>query len=191
MREQDSDRVRRIALLVVDVQQGLFNRPKPIYEAEKLLDNINVLIDRAHGEGLPVCFIQHANKSMLVEGSENWQLHPRLHRREDDLLFHKQQGSAFAGTELERVLVARGIDELWITGLVSHGCVKATCLDAHDRGFAVTLVEDGHSNFHGQAPKMIVTCNRQLSEQGVVTLAPTRALFVVPITAGTVESPMR
>ena len=35
------------ALLVIDVQQGLFEKPIPIYQAEKLLANLNRLIDSA------------------------------------------------------------------------------------------------------------------------------------------------
>jgi len=37
----------KIALLVIDVQQGLFERPTPLYQAEALVKNINLLIDKA------------------------------------------------------------------------------------------------------------------------------------------------
>jgi hypothetical protein len=38
----------RPALLVIDVQKGLFEHETPIYEADRLLANIQMLIDRAH-----------------------------------------------------------------------------------------------------------------------------------------------
>ena len=35
------------------------------------------------------------------------------------------------------------IDRLWVTGIVTDGCVELTACDAADRGFFVTLVSDG------------------------------------------------
>jgi nicotinamidase/pyrazinamidase len=47
--------------------------------------------------------------------------------------------SAFEGTELERLLRERGIDEVDIAGLALDYCVKATALDARRAGFGVTV----------------------------------------------------
>jgi len=160
----------KTALLVIDVQKGLFRRPVPIHQAEKLLENINALIEYAHGRDIPVCLIQHSNKSVLVEGSEDWQLHSGLHFAEADLLIQKRQGSAFQGTSLESELEQRGIQTVVVTGLVSHGCVKATCVDAKKRGYEVVLVEDGHSNYHRQAGKLIREWNEKLRDEGIVKL---------------------
>ena len=68
-----------VALLVIDVQKGLFKKSTPIYKAEQLLRNINTLIRHAEHAGAPVVYIQHANK-MLVEGTDDWELHPELER---------------------------------------------------------------------------------------------------------------
>jgi nicotinamidase-related amidase len=35
------------------------------------------------------------------------------------------------------------INRLWVTGIVTEGCVEMTARDAADRGFLVTLVSDG------------------------------------------------
>jgi len=35
------------------------------------------------------------------------------------------------------------IDRLWVTGIVTEGCVELTARDAADRGFFVRLVSDG------------------------------------------------
>jgi nicotinamidase-related amidase len=50
--------------------------------------------------------------------------------------------SAFAGPELLRVLRARGIDGLIVTGTETDSCVLATVLGAIDHGFRVFLVMD-------------------------------------------------
>jgi nicotinamidase-related amidase len=50
-RKQQTADQRGVALLIIDVQQGLFK--KPTYKADELLHNINALIDRAHRGGVP------------------------------------------------------------------------------------------------------------------------------------------
>ncbi len=156
-----------VALLVIDVQKGLFDKSTPIYNAGKLLENINALADRAHRAGVPVFYVQHANESWLAPGSDGWQLHAGLRPLETDCAVHKRHGSAFQGTGLGKELEARAISRLVVTGLVTHGCVKATCLDAKKLGYRVTLVKDGHSNFHKQAADVIAEWNQKLGEGGV------------------------
>ncbi len=46
-------------------------------------------------------------------------------------------------TGLDEYLKARDVDELVVAGLATDYCVRATCLDGVDLGYAVTLVEDG------------------------------------------------
>ena len=88
------------ALLVIDVQQGLFRKSTPIFRAELLLDTITTLVERAHAAGVLVVYIQHASDKVLPFGSADWQLHPRLHPGEGDLIVHKQHGNAFEDTSL-------------------------------------------------------------------------------------------
>lgn len=163
------------ALLVIDVQQGLFEKSTPIYRAGELLQNIQTLIERAHGSDTPVFFIQHSNDSFLAYGSAGWQLHPQLQPTETDLLIHKQHGNAFEKTPLRQELEARHIKTVVVTGLVTHGCVKATCLGAKELGYQVILVSDAHSNFHKKAASMVEEWNQKLSEAGV-ELCPTQAV---------------
>lgn len=157
-----------VALLVIDVQQALFKRSTPIYQAEQLLHNINALVERAHRSGVLVVYIQHANQSLLVKGSEDWQLHPQMQPTEADLRIHKRHGSAFQDTALEQELTARGVHRLVVTGLVTHGCVKTTCLDAKRLGYDVVLASDAHSNYSKQALKMIEQWHRKLAGAGVM-----------------------
>jgi nicotinamidase-related amidase len=163
------------ALLVVDVQQGLFERSTPIYKAEELLQNIRRLIEQAHWSGVPVFFIQHANDSILAQGSAGWQLHAGLKPTEADTLIHKQHGNAFEKTPLHQALETRGVKTIMVTGLVTHGCVKATCLGAKELGYQVILVKDGHSNYHKKAASVIEEWNQKLSEAGV-DLCPTQEI---------------
>ena len=163
------------ALLVIDVQRGLFEKTIPIYRADELLDNIEALIARAHRAGALVVYVQHASKAALPEGSEDWQLHPRLKPLKKDFVVHKTHPSALEGTPLDEALKARKISRLVVTGLVSHGCVRATCIDAQAKGYDVILVEDGHSNYHKHAAQVVAEVNARLAD-GVAKLRATRAI---------------
>jgi len=154
------------ALLVIDVQQGLFRKSTPIYRAEPLLNTLEALIDRAHAAGALVVYIHHASDKVLPFGSEDWQLHPRLHPGGGDLIVHKQHGNAFEDTPLHGELAARGVGRVIVTGLVTHGCVRATCEGALMLGYAVVLAEDGHSSYSKDAPRLIEEWNRKLGEAG-------------------------
>ena len=109
------------ALLVIDVQKGLFSRPTPVYHEQQLLDNINYLSDQFLNQGGAVFFIQHSNQKQLAKGTENWQFHPRLQVSEDDPVIHKTHGNAFQNTGLNDELDARGIKNIVITGMVTNG----------------------------------------------------------------------
>ncbi len=46
-------------------------------------------------------------------------------------------------TGLDQYLKGRDVDEIVVMGLATDYCVRATCLDGVELGYAVTLVEDG------------------------------------------------
>lgn len=159
------------ALLVIDVQQGLFQKSTPIYRAEQLLENIQVLQKRAHAAGAPVFFIQHSTDKVLVRGTPGWHLHPAIQPAGGDRMIEKHSGSCFDGTDLQAQLDALNIRRIVVTGLVTHGCIKAACQDGKRLGYEVILVEDAHSNFSKDAPRIIEKWNTALA-QGGATLLP-------------------
>ena len=44
---KENGKPTKLALLVIDVQKGLFEKSIPIYQAETFLENLKTLIDRA------------------------------------------------------------------------------------------------------------------------------------------------
>ncbi len=155
------------ALLVIDVQQALFERSTKIYQAEKILENINTLIDSARSHGIPVVFIQHSNDQQLKYGSPGWQFHPQIKPHKTDLLIHKKHGNAFEETDLGEKLRAMRAKELVVCGLVTHGCVSATCVGAVALGYQVTLASDAHSNYSKSAKDIIAKAHEKLDALGV------------------------
>ena len=153
-------------LLVIDIQQGLFTRPTPIYHAEEFLRKVNALMDRARAAGAPVIFIQHANENLLARDTPGWQLHPQIKPLPGEPIIHKLQGNAFLDTNLADVLREKQASHLVLCGLVTHGCVKSTCLGALELGYRVALVQDGHSSFSKDAPQLIEAWNKKLGKAG-------------------------
>lgn len=60
----------------------------------------------------------------------------------DELIINKTSAGTFNSTPIDQILRNMGIDRLWVTGIVTEGCVELTARDAADRGFYVTLVPD-------------------------------------------------
>ena len=118
----------KTALLVIDVQRALFTRPTPVHDASRLIQTINSLVERANLFGVKVIYIQHANKSILVEGTEGWQFHPSLKPNPTNVTIQKNKGNAFLDTPLQSTLETWGVQNILVTGLVSHQCVRATSL---------------------------------------------------------------
>ena len=150
------------ALLVIDVQRALFSRSTPIFEADKLLWNLNRLIALWQRKDGTVVYVQHSNKKMLVKGTPDWELHPDLKRIDTGALVHKVHGNAFEKTELKSLIDSRGTGVVVVTGLVTQGCVRATCIGARELGYRVILVEDGHSNYSKDAAKIVEEWKKNL-----------------------------
>ena len=158
------------ALLIIDLQRGLFKKQIRIFNEDTLIENINLLIDRCRQNNIPIFFIKHTNKSFLLENSEDWQIHPGVEVRNEDLCYKKEHSSLFKEKKILSELRNRGIRSLIITGLVTHGCVKAACIDAKKLGYKVKLVKDGHGNFNKNAKQLIDEWNKNLAAQGIIVV---------------------
>lgn len=168
---------RSSALLVIDVQKEQFEASTPVYKADQLLQNINFLIAKAREEGVPVFFILHSADTYLKFGSDGWQMHPQIQPIAGEPIIHKRHGNSFEDTNLQEELSKRDVSVVVVTGLVTHGCVKATCLGALEAGYKAVLVSDAHSNFSKDAPKVIEKWNQELSNKGAVLVETNSVTF--------------
>ena len=140
------------ALLVIDVQLGIFDDPrlKRKQESEKALDEtvarIAGLIARARDASTPVIFIQHdgGKGDRLEAGTPGWQLRPELGPRLDEPVIQKRACDAFFETSLAAELSARGIRHLIIAGCMTQYCIDTTVRRAVSLGYDIVLVADGH-----------------------------------------------
>lgn len=59
-----------------------------------------------------------------------------------EIVVHKRFFSGFGGPALDQALIQFGADTLLLAGLHLHACVRATALDAYERGFDVWIADD-------------------------------------------------
>lgn len=144
----------KTAMIVVDVQVGLFCSPTPPHQAAEVIERINGLARQARRRGMPVIFIQHEgapHAGWLVPFTKDWELHPRLEREEGDLVIAKATGDAFFGTTLEAELRRRGVQAVLLTGYATDYCIDATLRNAVSKEFQVWLAADAHTTDDGPA----------------------------------------
>jgi nicotinamidase-related amidase len=129
------------ALVVIDVQNGVVGEA---HDRDAVVANINELVGRARGAGVPVVWVQHFDEG-LPQGSDAWQYVPELSRQESEPLVHKTFGDSFEATDLEDVLATAGIGHLVVAGAQTDQCIRNTIHGAFTRGYDVTLVGDAHT----------------------------------------------
>ena len=77
----------------------------------------------------------------IFEGAAG-EIHPGLAAQADDITVVKHRVSAFAGTDLEMILRANGIDTLVLFGIATSGVVLSTLLEASDADYRLLVIED-------------------------------------------------
>ena len=84
-----------------------------------------------------------------VQDSPGAEFHGELHVPSDALIVskgtdpHREAYSAFDGTGLDEWLRGRAVARVFVAGLATDYCVRATVLDALKAGYPVFVVEDG------------------------------------------------
>jgi nicotinamidase-related amidase len=158
------------ALLVVDLQRGLFRRPSAVHNEGGLIKNIVRLISEAHEANVQVIHAHHFNKALHGSGLASIKMHPSIELAENDIVLYKEQTSAFKNTTLCEELKKRNLDKVIVTGLVTQGCIKSTCLEGKALGYDVILVADGHSNYNQNAEEIINQWNENLKKENITVL---------------------
>jgi nicotinamidase/pyrazinamidase len=145
------------ALLIVDVQNDFCpGGALAVPEGNKVVPVINSLMDRF--DVIVASKDWHPPKSIhfdkwpphCVQNTPGAEFHPKLQSARIQQVFLKGTGnkddgySAFEATnvDLESYLKSKGVSELYVTGLATDYCVKASALDARKRNFKTCVVTD-------------------------------------------------
>ncbi|OUR63577.1 hypothetical protein A9Q74_00400 [Colwellia sp. 39_35_sub15_T18] len=163
----------KTAIIIIDVQNALFEKnPKP-YESDDVIDRINFVSEQARKAGAPIFFIQHEHPEFLGYGSESWNLHSKLKALDSDFKIRKTEGNCFVRTDLDAQLKSKNITDLVICGYASEFCIDSTTRSAAQSGYTVQLVSDSHTTDdkeHLSAEKIRNHHNETLSMSPQITI---------------------
>lgn len=76
-------------------------------------------------------------------GSPEHEILDELKRVPGEHVLRKTTVGAFASTAIDSLLRSLRVDQLYLVGVSTNMCVETTAREAADRGYQVTLVEDG------------------------------------------------
>lgn len=144
-------------LVLVDVQQDFFERPDLAPPPSRLIERLSSLLDGARRSGWPILHVRTCvqpdgkgrmphwvDKNVLacVPGTAGYEPPPALVALPGEPVLHKRFFSGFDCPELLPKLKAAQVETLVVAGLYTHGCIRATVLDAYAQGFRVLVAED-------------------------------------------------
>lgn len=175
------------ALIVVDLQQGIVSLPS-VHPMKGVIEKACALADAFRDRGLPVVLVNVAGgppgrteqPPQARSFPDGWtDLIPELNRQPDDITVTKHTWGAFAGTDLETQLKARGITQVVIVGVATGTGVEATARQAYEAGFNVTLAVDAMTDRRAAAHDYgIANVFPRLAETGttkqIIDLLPTK-----------------
>jgi nicotinamidase-related amidase len=136
------------AILIIDVQVGVFETDPAPLDKEGVLARINQVTGSARGARAPVIFLQHdgdPKEQWLIPFTDAWRLHPALHVERDDYVIRKTACDGFYRTGLEDYLRGQAVKTLAIAGYATDFCVDTTIRSAASREFTVIVVSDAHT----------------------------------------------
>jgi len=143
------------ALLIVDMQNDFVRSDGKLYVgglAEKSIPVIANLTRKARAKAVPVVYTQDWHSrgdpefKLWVEhclaGSEGAKIVDELAPEEGDITIKKATYDPWFKTNLEEILVDRGVQNLVVVGTVSNICVLHTAAGGAVRGFNIVLPLD-------------------------------------------------
>ena len=137
------------ALIVIDVQKEYTaDGNYPLWNMDVTIANIKNAMRAAKNKGVPVILIQHvfpleANMPIFIEGTPNDQILDEIMNEAPDApVIKKADGDSFYNTNLEAVLSELGVDEIIITGMMTHNCVVFTALSKSAEKYSVKIIPE-------------------------------------------------
>ena len=142
---------KHAALLVIDMQNFFYRIIQPV------LENIQNVIHFCRQKNIPVIFTQHGHTDVpsdvgvlgdwwgevILHGTKDWKFISEMKIDSKDTVLQKKRYSAFYETDLEKILRAKGIQDLIISGVMTNLCCETTARDAFMRDYRVFFLIDG------------------------------------------------
>ncbi|MBI4201458.1 MAG: cysteine hydrolase [Chloroflexi bacterium] len=157
MQEQLAIERTKTAVLVMDYQGGMSNRP----DGEVLLGKAAMVLRAAREAGFTVIYVvvrfregypevSSRNKTFsnlmlqrrLREGTPEGDVHPGIAPQPGDIVVVKRRTGAFSTTDLDAILRAKNIDTLVLFGIATGGVVLSTVRWGADLDYRMVVLSD-------------------------------------------------
>ena len=170
----------RACLLVIDMQNGTCGlkdtakRPE-LHEAvtRRVIPNIGELLGAFRGSGLEVIYTVIENLTQdgrdrsldyklsnlgFAKGSEEAQVIAELAPARNEIVLPKTSSSVFNSTNLDYILRNMGVEELFVTGLLTDQCIDHAVKDGADRGYYMSCVHDACADESEERHRTALQC---------------------------------
>lgn len=148
------------ALLLIDFPKDFLMKdgrmPINPERAEHLITVANELINHFKKNGRIVVFVGNEfsktdfipnllRRGAALKGSDDAELDPRINK-ENSPYFTKSESDAFSNPDLDTYLKRHGVSRVYMGGVNSEGCIRATAVGAMKKGYQVPLIADAVSS---------------------------------------------
>jgi nicotinamidase-related amidase len=146
---------QKTALVLIDLQNAIVGMNTAPHTAAQVVENSKKLAEAFRAYNALVFYVRvNLNDFMKlpVDQPHNLgdkplpavasEIAPSAGFQPGDILITKRHWGAFAGTDLEQQLKARGVETVVLTGISTNSGVESTARQGTGLGFAFVLVED-------------------------------------------------
>jgi len=145
------------AILLIDLQKDFLDSASLEPASGEVVQRATALIQGARQQSYPIIHVwttvrkksdrrmphwKRDGKWICVSGSDGHATPESLRPLASEPIIHKTFFSAFSNGELESVLQTLGVETVCLAGVHLHACIRATALDAYQRGLQVFIAED-------------------------------------------------
>lgn len=165
------------ALLVIDMQNYFLDVNSHAYIpfSKDILPNVKSLIQAYREKKLPIIFTRHAVKNneeegimakwwggSMFDGTYNSEISKELKPLDSEIVIRKTRYSAFQKTDLNEMLINKGVKSVIITGVMTHLCCETTAREAFMNDFEVYFTVDAT----GSASEELHLCSLRTLSHG-------------------------
>jgi len=148
-------KISKPAILVINVQEYFFSESSPAFlrGSERVKENIRTFLKQIRQLSEELSVSTPVIATIHKGGSENMKrwwgnavedVWAKLAIEQElvDVVIYKDTYDAFYMTELGDILKAESVDQLIITGVMTHLCCETTARSGFIKGYEIVMVED-------------------------------------------------
>ena len=138
------------ALIVIDIQNDYFPEGKyPLHQPEAVMEKNRTAMALAAQKQIPIIHVQHllapefGEGLFFYEGTSGAEIHKDIMAAAPDApVIEKRFADCFEQTNLEALLQELGIEEIVLTGMMTHNCVIHTALSPAAAKYSPKVIEE-------------------------------------------------